>query len=52
VLGLHLAVWLDCPAAGAMVVTAGGLFVFAWVFSPSEGLLRRWRRARVNCLAP
>ncbi len=41
--GLHLAVWLDCPAAGAMVVTGGGLFLLAWIFSPTQGLWRRWR---------
>lgn len=41
-LGMHLATWLDCSHAGAMVVAGAGLFVLAWVFSPSQGLLRRW----------
>ena len=40
--GIHLAVWLDCSEAGAMVVAGSALFALAWVFSPSEGLLRRW----------
>jgi len=42
VLGLHLGLWLDCTVAGAMVVMGGFLFGLAWVFSPSQGLLRRW----------
>ncbi len=37
--GFHLASWLDCSIAGAMVVTAGGLFVLAWFFGPKGGLL-------------
>jgi manganese/zinc/iron transport system permease protein len=41
VLGLHAGVWLNCSIAGAMVVMGGLLFVLAWVFSPTEGLLRR-----------
>ena len=40
--GIHLATWLDCSPAGAMVVAGSVLFALAWVFSPSEGLLRRW----------
>jgi manganese/zinc/iron transport system permease protein len=39
--GIHLAVWLDCSMAGAMVVVATGLFCLAWIFSPSQGLLFR-----------
>ncbi len=42
VLGLHLALWLDCPAAGAMVVAGGALFLVAWIAGPNQGLLRRW----------
>lgn len=42
VLGLHLALWLNCSSAGAMVVMAAFLFLLAWVFSPRQGLLRRW----------
>lgn len=37
--GLHLAIWLDCPAAGAMVVAGAILFCAAWVLSPSQGLI-------------
>lgn len=42
VLGVMLALWLECSIAGAMVVMGGVLFVLAWVFSPTQGLLRRW----------
>lgn len=42
VLGLHVAVWLNCPPAGAMVVMGGLLFVISWICSPSEGLVQRW----------
>jgi manganese/zinc/iron transport system permease protein len=31
VAGLHLALWLDCSLAGAMVVSGGGLFLMAWM---------------------
>ena len=43
--GVMLAVWLECSIAGAMVVAGGAWFVLAWVFSPTEGLLRRWFRS-------
>lgn len=46
VLGIHLATWLDCSTAGAMVVMATALFCLAWFFSPREGLLPRWLRHR------
>ncbi len=42
VLGVMLALWLECSIAGAMVVVGGAMFALTWVFSPSEGLLRRW----------
>ncbi|MBC8348085.1 MAG: metal ABC transporter permease [Verrucomicrobia bacterium] len=41
--GFHLARWLDCSIAGAMVVTAGALFVVAWFFGPKGGLIYRSR---------
>jgi manganese/zinc/iron transport system permease protein len=41
-LGVMLAVWVNCTLAGAMVVAGAGLFVLAWIFSPSQGLLARW----------
>ena len=44
VLGLHLAVWLNCSTAGAMVVAGGALFALAWIFSPTQGLAARWLR--------
>lgn len=42
--GIHLAFVLGCPAAAAMVVLGGLIFVLVWVFSPSQGLLPRWLR--------
>jgi manganese/zinc/iron transport system permease protein len=51
-LGLHLATWLDCSMAGAMVVMASVLFVLAWIFSPLDGLLVRWVRQRKLHLEP
>jgi manganese/zinc/iron transport system permease protein len=41
VLGFHLATWLDCSVAGAMVLMGAALFTLAWLFSPKAGLLRR-----------
>jgi manganese/zinc/iron transport system permease protein len=46
--GMHLGLWLECPQAAARVVAGGILFIFAWIFSPSEGLLRRLRQHRVD----
>jgi manganese/zinc/iron transport system permease protein len=49
VLGLHLAVWLDCSAAGAIVVMGAVLFCLVWLFNPASGLLTtRLRRARLE----
>ncbi|MEW6161128.1 MAG: metal ABC transporter permease, partial [Verrucomicrobiota bacterium] len=43
-LGIHLATWFECSTAAAMVVVATLLFCLAWIFSPTEGLIRRvWR---------
>lgn len=44
VVGMHLAIWLNCSMAAAMVVAGTGIFALAWVFSPSQGLI--WRRIR------
>jgi manganese/zinc/iron transport system permease protein len=52
VLGVMLALWLECSIAGAMVVVGGVMFVLAWVFSPSEGLLRRWLARRKSQVDP
>lgn len=40
VLGVHLALWLDCSIAAAMVVVGTFLFCLAWIFSPRQGLIR------------
>ena len=43
VLGVHLARWLDCNIAAAMVVAGAMLFVLAWIFSPIDGPIAKWR---------
>ena len=43
VLGLHLARWIDCNIAAAMVVAGAALFMFAWIFSPIDGPIAKWR---------
>lgn len=40
IIGLHLSVWLNCSAAGAMVVAASLLFVAVWLISQVEKLIR------------
>lgn len=46
VLGLHLSVWLNCSAAGAMVVAAAALFAAAWAFSQVRRLILFTRAGR------
>ncbi|MGF7049210.1 manganese/zinc/iron transport system permease protein [Paenibacillus sp. DS2015] len=41
VLGYYTAFWLDASIAGCMVTVAGCLFILAFIFSPSHGLLSR-----------
>ncbi len=45
-IGYHLSVWLECSAAGAMVVASALLFVGAWIgtalWHPIGRLLGRW----------
>lgn len=45
--GFHLATWLDCSIAGAMVVIAGLLFVLAWCVGPRGGLIYSGRFKRL-----
>ena len=52
VLGLHLALWLECSIAGATVVMGGVLFCLAWVLSPTHGLLSNWLRAKAAVIEP
>ncbi|QXD24944.1 metal ABC transporter permease [Opitutia bacterium ISCC 51] len=37
--GIHLAEWLNCSQAGAMVTSGFGLFCLIWITSPRRGLL-------------
>jgi manganese/zinc/iron transport system permease protein len=46
VLGLHLATWLKCSIAAAMVVMGTVLFTMAWLFSPSQGMAGRLFKTR------
>ena len=54
--GMHLALWLGCSTAGAMVVVAFALFLASWIFSPHRGLVargvRRWRLRQVGQSVP
>ena len=43
VIGLHLALWLDCALAAAMVVGGALLFVAAWLCSPTQGFRTLFR---------
>jgi manganese/zinc/iron transport system permease protein len=38
--GLHIAEWLNCSQAGAMVVSGLAIFCLTWIFSPRRGLIR------------
>lgn len=44
--GIHLATWLDCSIAGAMVVAASALFAMAWLLSPQTGLIAKITRRK------
>lgn len=44
-LGYHLSVWLNCSAAGAMVVMGSLFFVMAWA---ATALLAYWRRKQAG----
>jgi len=50
VLGVHLARWIDCNIAAAMVVAGAALFMLAWIFSPIDGPIAKWcaRKASVD----
>lgn len=48
VLGVHLATWLDCSTAGAMVVAGSGLFCLAW----AGHVGRRWYLRRAAARTP
>ncbi|MGC1482116.1 MAG: metal ABC transporter permease [Chthoniobacterales bacterium] len=42
-IGFHLSVWLQCSAAGAMVVAAAALFILAWAATLISVRVRRWQ---------
>lgn len=51
--GWHFALWLDCNAPAAMVVTGLAWFVLAWLFSPRHGLVTaRWRHLAEQVPSP
>ena len=39
--GVHLSYWLNCSMAAAIVVAATFVFGMVWLFSPTQGLVRR-----------
>jgi manganese/zinc/iron transport system permease protein len=51
-LGIHLALWLNCSVAAAMVVAGFCLFVFCVTFGPRHGLMPRRRRVRAMATNP
>ncbi len=52
VLGFHLSLALGSQIGPAMVVAGAGLFGVAWIFSPTQGLLRRWLKRPVAVAEP
>lgn len=46
VLGYGLAALMNVSIAGAMTTVAGALFLLVFLFSPSHGLLAKWRAKR------
>ncbi len=51
-MGVTLGVWLESSLAAAMVVAGACLFGLAWIFSPKEGLLARWRQRSLPATLP
>ncbi|WP_409342179.1 metal ABC transporter permease [Paenibacillus sp. MBLB4367] len=49
--GYYAAVLLDASIAGCMISVAGALFVLAFLFSPSHGVVWKKRRQRRSALA-
>lgn len=41
--GFHLALWLDCSIAAAMVISATVIFIFALIFNPQNGFISIWK---------
>jgi manganese/zinc/iron transport system permease protein len=52
IVGYHLATWLDASIAACMVLAGAGMFLLAWVFSPTRGLLPLWWRRRSRPVLP
>ena len=50
--GVHLALWLECSMAAAMVVAGTVFFVLAWFLSPGSGLIARWTKPRAPIKPP
>tara|TARA_Y100000588_G_scaffold66145_1_gene66426 strand:+ start:11305 stop:12360 length:1056 start_codon:yes stop_codon:yes gene_type:complete len=48
VLGLHMAIWMDCNIAAAMVVAGAVLFIIAWILSPHDGPIAKLRARRAS----
>lgn len=53
IIGLYFYVWMDCSFAAAMVVAGGGLFILAWLFGPTDGIvIKAINRKSRNSLEP
>jgi manganese/zinc/iron transport system permease protein len=42
IFGYWIALWLDASIAGSMTMAAGMLFLLAFLFSPTHGIVTRW----------
>ncbi|SDY16451.1 manganese/zinc/iron transport system permease protein [Evansella caseinilytica] len=43
-IGYYLAVWIDTSISGSMAFTTGIVFLVSILFSPSHGMVGKWRR--------
>ena len=50
VAGLYLSFYAGLPSGPSIVVVATGFFLLALLFSPSKGVLWRWRRERLTAV--
>ena len=50
--GLYLSFYLDLPSGPSIVMVATGLFALALVFSPNNGIIKRWRNPPTIPVSP
>ncbi|MBE7381519.1 MAG: metal ABC transporter permease [Leptolyngbya sp. SIO1E4] len=52
IMGMYLSYYLDIPSGSAIVLVAFGLFILAFLFSPSQGVLTQSRVFRARIALP